>query len=357
MNSSTGMFQNENENMTTYPFPQLCSLPVINASIGELIYLYIPQTEYEFINIELKPSNRTVFRDFEIIQKLKQAILLYCKQVFNSNDLEDRIQLSYEDELKNIEANVSLAIEIDSKFKAKRGIAEKLNNFRDIKNAVMKNAVMQQSRQNPFDGAEQKGKKKKLLKKIGLSFMESENIVEEVDEELELLDDVIKPHSLKKKNYTDYKSMIKTLFCKKLNDFRKEIVEYVLANDKDFTDTNFDKFVFYLEFFIILFSGIRTKYYIDELSYLNMDFYASERTFMNIAETFHYQVQFKILDIPIVTDSKGNMFDKTGKQISDKKLFKHQKQKVINDINRIQNEDYNLSEVEFFPPYTNFIKV
>ena len=88
--------------------------------------------------------------------------------------------------------------------------------------------------------------------------------------------------------------MIRTLFCKKLNDFRKDIVEYVIANDKDFTDTNFDKFVFYLEFFIILFSGIRTKYYIDELSYLNMDFYASERTFMNIAETFHYQVQFKI---------------------------------------------------------------
>ena len=355
MNSSTEMFQNEN--MTTYPFPRLCSLPVINSSIGELIYLYIPQTEYEFINIELKPLNRAVFRDYEVIQKLKSAIFSYCKQVFNSNDLEDRIQLSYENELKDIQANVSLAIEMDSKFKAKRGIAEKLNNFRDIKNAVLKNAVMQQSRQNPFDGAEQTGKKKKLLKKMGLSFIETENIIEEVDEKLELLDDVLKPPSEKKKTYTDYKTMIRTLFCKKLNDFRKDIVEYVIANDKDFTDTNFDKFVFYLEFFIILFSGIRTKYYIDELSYLNMDFYASERTFMNIAETFHYQVQFKILDIPIITDSKNNLFDKTGKQISDKKLFKHQKQKIINDINRVQNEDYTLSEVEYFPPYTNFIKV
>ena len=298
MNSSTEMFQNEN--MKTYPFPRLCSLPVINSSIGELIYLYIPQTEYEFINIELKPLNRAVFRDFEVIEKLKKAIQLYCKQVFNSNDLEDRIQLSYENELKDIQANVSLAIEMDSKFKAKRGIAEKLNNFRDIKNAVLKNAVMQQSRQNPFDGAEQTGKKKKLLKKMGLSFIETETIIEEVDEELELLDNRLKPPSEKKKTYTDYKTMIRTLFCKKLNDFRKDIVEYVIANDKDFTDTNFDKFVFYLEFFIILFSGIRTKYYIDELSYLNMDFYASERTFMNIAETFHYQVQFKILDIPII---------------------------------------------------------
>ena len=166
MNSSTEMFQNEN--MTTYPFPRLCSLPVINSLIGELIYLYIPQTEYEFINIELKPLNRAVFRDYEVIQKLKSAIFSYCKQVFNSNDLEDRIQLSYENELKDIQANVSLAIEMDSKFKAKRGIAEKLNNFRDIKNAVLKNAVMQQSRQNPFDGAEQTGKKKKLLKTLKL---------------------------------------------------------------------------------------------------------------------------------------------------------------------------------------------
>ena len=62
-----------NSDPISFPFPETTGLPVINTSTGELIYLYFPRAEYNFINIEVKPENRTVFRDTEIIKKLRQA--------------------------------------------------------------------------------------------------------------------------------------------------------------------------------------------------------------------------------------------------------------------------------------------
>ena len=62
-------------------------------------------------------------------------------------------------------------------------------------------------------------------------------------------------------------------------------------------ECNFEKFIFFIEFYITLFTGIQVKYSIDELGFLNMDLYASELMFMNMAEILHYQVKFQIRDI------------------------------------------------------------
>ena len=74
-------------------------------------------------------------------------------------------------------------------------------------------------------------------------------------------------------------------------------MNFCLDNDKHFDNNDFEKFICYLEYFITLFTGIQVKYSIDELGLLNMDFYASESIFMNMAEILHYQVQFQIRDI------------------------------------------------------------
>ena len=101
-----------------------------------------------------------------------------------------------------------------------------------------------------------------------------------------------------KKSKIKYKQLIRDIFTSRLNDFRKDIVEYCLDNTKYLREDNFENFVCFIEFFCLLFLGVKTKYYLDELSYLNMDFYADEKNIMNFAESFHYQVQFRIKDIP-----------------------------------------------------------
>ena len=55
-----------------------------------------------------------------------------------------------------------------------------------------------------------------------------------------------------------YSKLIKKIFCKKLNDFRSEIIIYCLKNY--FFPDNFENFVCFLEFFILIYTGVRTKY-------------------------------------------------------------------------------------------------
>ena len=69
------------------------------------------------------------------------------------------------------------------------------------------------------------------------------------------------------------------IFCRRLNDFRGEILKHFLERDKEFN--SFEKFVCYIEFFVMLFTGLRVKYYIDELGNLDLDFYCTEKTLMD----------------------------------------------------------------------------
>ena len=151
-----------------------------------------------------------------------------------------------------------------------------------------------------------------------------------------------------------YSKLIKKIFCKKLNDFRSEIIIYCLKNY--FFPDNFENFVCFLEFFILIYTGVRTKYYLDELANLNMDFYADENNLMNFTETFRYKVQFKIKDIPIIYDSESNIYKKRDNTIINKENFDITKYSQINELNKEDFENFNLDQVEYFPPFTNFIK-
>ena len=110
-------------------------------------------------------------------------------------------------------------------------------------------------------------------------------------------------------------------------------------HDNQSFQLDFEKFICLLEFFISLFTGIQVKYSIDELGFLNMDLYADELNYMNMAEILHYQVQFQIRDISHTSD-KDNKINP----------------KLIIHLNNCQYEDFNKDKIEFFPPSTTFIK-
>ena len=120
-------------------------------------------------------------------------------------------------------------------------------------------------------------------------------------------------------------------------DLRKDLINYCLDKDEKFENNDFEKFVCYLEYFITLFTGIQVKYSIDELGLLNMDFYASENTFMKMAEILHYVTQFQIRDRSYYKGKKGKS------------------KKTIIDLNNEQYENYDFDKLEYFPVYTTFM--
>ena len=132
-----------------------------------------------------------------------------------------------------------------------------------------------------------------------------------------------------------YKDILKQLF--KMTDLRKDLINYCLDNDDKFENNNFEKFICYLEYFITLFTGIQVKYSIDELGLLNMDLYASEDTFMKMAEILHYVTQFQIRDRSYYKGKRGKS------------------KKTIIDLNNEQYEKYNFDKLEYFPVYTTFM--
>ena len=341
-----------------FPVPELSGIPVINTKTNELIYLYFPKEDYEYINIELKPGKRTVFRDAEILPKLKGYVLSYYLKVFKHYDLEKRIERSYEDDMKYILGNISIVIMLGDKFKKRKIIQDKFKNFRRVKNDILKQTPITHNykQQNPFKQLENNKHDNHLLK-YGLTFKDKGYIpsLTKINEDNDIL--ITSKSNHNEKIY--YLDLLKELFYSKLNDFRSELIEYCIENDKDFSNIPidpFEKFICYFEFFLLLFSGIKVKYYIDELCNLNMDLYASEKTLMNIAETFHYQVQFRILDLPIISSSKNDLFDREGNRIS-MNNYAISKEKNLFIKNQQPFEEYNMNYVENFPPFTNFIKV
>ena len=164
-----------------------------------------------------------------------------------------------------------------------------------------------------------------------------------------------------RKTKNKYTKLIKDIFCKKLCDFRSELIIYCIkyAAINSLMKDSFEKFVSFLEFFITLYAGVRTKYYLDELTNLNMDFYADENNFINFAETSRYKVKFRIKVIPIIYDSEQKVYRKRDNSIITKEnfhIFHISKFSEFTKLNEAQFEQFNFKQVEYFPPFTNFIK-
>ena len=348
---------------------ELNSFP-IKTNQKYFIYLYFPQEEYR----ELSNFYKEDLNYDEIIEKLKNFIFAYFIKSYNSNRLSKRIEKSYEPKMENIKSYYSLIFEMNNNFKSKPIIKEKLKNFRNIKEEIINNIKIEEGKSitfDPFSSLNEHFTKNKTNKNIqylpkwGLSFKEEQQIFSSDDDEeyIEFINNLNNKNYKKKskkiykkyENDLSYYDLLKKILSDKLpNDLRKELINFCLTNDNQFKPYNFEKFICYLEFFVTLFSGIQVKYYIDELEFLDMDFYCSEQNFMNIAELLHYQVQFRILTLSIF---KSNDNNKIKKKLT---RFNYENDAFIKEklykLNKTHYEDYYLDKIEYFTPYTFFIK-
>ena len=352
-------------------------------------------------------SKQNRFYDNDNIDILNTLICQYLDNSFRNYPLTERLIISYNKNMEEIKPSYSFILYPDENFLNSDEVKQILGNFRELKKQIMVNQNYNENFFNPFfkddlsddedftesddendeyeDNYEYMDtniwenyhklktiKYMKCLPKRGVSLMTQKEkiLVRRYSSKKDFLrksishgrlnikkeDYIIDEVKFKKKQKTKYNKLIKEIFCEKLNDFRSEIIIYCLKNSEILFEDNFENFVCFLEFFICLFTGIKTKYYLDELTNLNMDLYADERNLMNFAETFRYQVQFRIKDIPLIYDSNLKIYKKRDNKIVNSENFNITKFPIINELNKVEFENYNWKEVEYFPPYTNYIK-
>ena len=325
-----------------YPFKEINSIPILIGSSKELCFLYFSKDAYnEFVGERQEYFNHSFDENDPLLINLKRDIALHFTKLYNQYCLEERLKISYE-KMGSIKPNYSFALEMSERFKKKPFVKKQINDYVFIKNDILKNLDLDKEEiisKDPFqdfgiDSLENTNKK--LFPKYAKSILDKkESDSDDDDEDLIEYRESLISHA-DDDPLKSYKDVLKRIF--KMNDLRKDLINYCLDNDEDFGNNDFEKFICYLEYFITLFTGIQVKYSIDELGLLDMDFYASENIFMRMAEVLHYIAQF---------------------QIRDKSYYKGRKVKTKINIIRLntkQYENYDFDKIEYFPVYTNFMR-
>ena len=297
-----------------------------------------------------------LINDKSRINKLIKDIGFYIDIFFKSFPLSNRISISHNDKMKKIKPCFSLILIPDEKFTQKIKLNEYSTKHKVIKAEILK---MRKRRKYLFNE----------IKVISTLFLNRDI---DIKEELNLIEkiefhpsDEDKKDSLSKtinkildinKNKINYRQIIRDIFTSRLSDFRKDIVEYCLDNTIYLRENNFENFVCFIEFFILLFCGVKAKYYIDALSYLNIDFYADEKNIMNIAESLHFQAQFRIKDIPIISQNgkkkKFSLYTTEEK----KQIIKEKREQLLN-LNSQKVPTTNQERVELYPTFCDFSRM
>ena len=313
----------------------------------EPIYLYFPEEEYLILKYTLKVQDYRLIREKEHINKLIKDIGNYLDIFFKAYPLSSRINISHQENLKKIKPSYSFILAPDEKFKIKYKFHEHEKNNQKIKQNILsydkrlKRIYSLKILSTLFSKSESINKKPSIINKIN-SYPNEESLISESQK-------LLSPRKVKK----PYKKMLRELFSARLNDYRKDIVEHCLDNTKYLREDNFENFICFIEFFVLLFCGIKTKYYIDELSYLNMDFYADEKNIMNFAESFHYQVQFRIKDIPFVAPY-GKKKKNQNQTPEEKKEIIKAKRETLFLLNKEKVPNINQERLEYYPTHCDF---
>ena len=313
------------------------------------------EEEYLLLTHSLKIKDYHLINDKNIINKLIQDIGNYLDTFFKAFPLSNRIIISLDEKMKRIKPCFSFILIPDDKFKEKIKLNEFSLKYQKIKDEIIKMKIKRRRYINEIKIISSLFLKKESKKKLTVM----DQIITEPSED-EKSHNIIKSFSSKflgiNKNKIRYKQIIRDIFTTRLNDFRKNIVEYCLENTKYLREDNFENFVCFLEFFCLLFCGIKTKYYVDELSYLNMDFYADEKNIMNLAESFHYQVQFQIKDIPFIAP-----YGKRKKHINysaeEKEEVIKEKKAKIHNLNLQKMQSTNQDQIEMYPTHCDFSRM
>ena len=313
----------------------------------EPIYLYFPEEEYLILKYTLKVQDYRLIREKEHINKLIKDIGNYLDIFFKAYPLSSRINISHQENMKKIKPSYSFILAPDEKFKIKYKFHEHEKNNQKIKQHILsydkrlKRIYSLKILSTLFSKSESINKKPSIINKIN-SYPNEESLISESQK-------LLSPRKVKK----PYKKMLRELFSARLNDYRKDIVEHCLDNTKYLREDNFENFICFIEFFVLLFCGIKTKYYIDELSYLNMDFYADEKNIMNFAESFHYQVQFRIKGVPFVAPY-GKKKKNQNQTPEEKKEIIKAKRETLFLLNKEKVPNINQERLEYYPTHCDF---
>ena len=308
-------------------------------------------TEEQFVILtnSLKVKDYHLIIDKNILNRLLKEIGNYLDIFFHAFSLSNRIYISHEEKMKKIRPCFSLILEPDQKFKNKHKFTDLIKKHQNIRDIIFKIKKRRKKMLSEVNIINKLFYKKATKGKIEPTL--TENIEYKPNEE--------KIYSMSnklleiKRPKSKYKKIIRDLFTSRLNDFRKDIVEYCLENTRYLRKDNFENFVCFIEFFSLLFLGVKTKYYLDELNCLNMDFYADEKNIMNLAESFHYQVQFRIKDIPYVTPI-GKKKKNLNSDFEDlEENLKIKKEKLLY-LNMQKVSSINQENVEFYPTHCDF---
>ena len=323
-----------------YPFEDISFFPIISKENKELFFLYFSEVDLNFFINERREYFKYPFdKNDKLFESLSKDIFIHFKTLYKNVSLEERLRISCSEKMSNIKPNYSFALEMNEQLKNRQFVQSQINDYVFIKKDIMKNLGLDKKdffSDTPFPIFRLnsvQNTNKKLFPKYAKSIHDKEQDSSDDEDVVEYRESLIS--HLDDEPVKSYKDILKQLF--KMTDLRKDLINYCLDKDEKFENNDFEKFVCYLEYFITLFTGIQVKYSIDELGLLNMDFYASENTFMKMAEILHYVTQFQIRDRSYYKGKKGKS------------------KKTIIDLNNEQYENYDFDKLEYFPVYTTFM--
>ena len=305
-----------------------------------MFFLHFSEVDLNFFINERREYFKYPFdKNDKLFESLSKDIFIHFKTLYKNVSLEERLRISCSEKMSNIKPNYSFALEMNEQLKNRQFVQSQINDYVFIKKDIMKNLGLDKKdffSDTPFPIFRLnsvQNTNKKLFPKYAKSIHDKEQDSSDDEDVVEYRESLIS--HLDDEPVKSYKDILKQLF--KMTDLRKDLINYCLDKDEKFENNDFEKFVCYLEYFITLFTGIQVKYSIDELGLLNMDFYASENTFMKMAEILHYVTQFQIRDRSYYKGKKGKS------------------KKTIIDLNNEQYENYDFDKLEYFPVYTTFM--
>ena len=323
-----------------YPFEDISFFPIISKENKELFFLHFSEVDLNFFINERREYFKYPFdKNDKLFESLSKDIFIHFKTLYKNVSLEERLRISCSEKMSNIKPNYSFALEMNEQLKNRQFVQSQINDYVFIKKDIMKNLGLDKKdffSDTPFPIFRLnsvQNTNKKLFPKYAKSIHDKEQDSSDDEDVVEYRESLIS--HLDDEPVKSYKDILKQLF--KMTDLRKDLINYCLDKDEKFENNDFEKFVCYLEYFITLFTGIQVKYSIDELGLLNMDFYASENTFMKMAEILHYVTQFQIRDRSYYKGKKGKS------------------KKTIIDLNNEQYENYDFDKLEYFPVSTTFM--
>ena len=323
-----------------YPFEDISFFPIISKENKELFFLHFSEVDLNFFINERREYFKYPFdKNDKLFESLSKDIFIHFKTLYKNVSLEERLRISCSEKMSNIKPNYSFALEMNEQLKNRQFVQSQINDYVFIKKDIMKNLGLDKKdffSDTPFPIFRLnsvQNTNKKLFPKYAKSIHDKEQDSSDDEDVVEYRESLIS--HLDDEPFKSYKDILKQLF--KMTDLRKDLINYCLDKDEKFENNDFEKFVCYLEYFITLFTGIQVKYSIDELGLLNMDFYASENTFMKMAEILHYVTQFQIRDRSYYKGKKGKS------------------KKTIIDLNNEQYENYDFDKLEYFPVSTTFM--